>query len=87
MSPELETLDQLLGGDLPLTVIHGLFNNGERFVGAILAMLEAGEVRLLTSDGTEVPPWQWQAVLNASCSAAASGARLAITTAGARRIG
>ena len=32
MSPELETLDQLLGGDLPLTVIRKLFPDAERFV-------------------------------------------------------
>jgi hypothetical protein len=54
MSPELETLDQLLGGDMPLAVVCGLFDNGERFARSVAAMLHAGEVRLYV-DGVGVP--------------------------------
>jgi hypothetical protein len=88
MSPELETLDQLAGGDLPLTVIRGLFDDGERFIRSLLAMLDAGEVRLLAADGAEFARWQWREVLIAASSPAApSGPRLAITKIGGRRMG
>ena len=53
MSPELETLDQLEGGNLPLPIVRGIFREESRFVRAIEAMLEAGEVRLLDSDGAK----------------------------------
>jgi hypothetical protein len=84
MSPELETLDQLLGGSLPLPVIRGLFDDDGRFVGAVTAMLDAGEVRLLAGDGYEVPRWQWRELL--ADRGEQTVARLDITRAGARRI-
>jgi hypothetical protein len=88
MSPELEILDQLVGGDLPLTVIRGLFGDDERFVRALLAMLDAGEVQLLAADGTEFARWQWRAVLiPSSFTTAMNGSRVAITKVGGRRIG
>jgi hypothetical protein len=59
MSLELETLDQLLGGDLTPAVVRGLFETDERFVRAVLAMLDAGEFRLYAS-GVEVPSWRWR---------------------------
>jgi hypothetical protein len=82
MPPELEMLDQLLGGDLPLSVIRALFGDEKRFAQAVAAMLNAGELRLLTGDGEEVPGWQWREMLSTN----APGARLTITQAGARRI-
>jgi hypothetical protein len=85
MSPELETLDQLLGGDMSLTVIRGLFENHDRFARAIAAMLDAGEVRLVDSDGTELPGWRWREVLAAETEA--GDFWLSITDAGARRVG
>jgi hypothetical protein len=87
MSPELETLDQLLGGDMPLAVIRGLFDDGERFVRAVAAMLNAGDVRLYI-DGDETPRWRWTEVLVAARDRAEpANARLDITEAGVRRIG
>lgn len=83
MSPELETLDQLLGGDLPLAVIRGLFADEDRFSRAIAAMLDAGEVRLLNGDGSEVPRWQWHESLSKHATSRYS---LEITQAGIRRI-
>jgi hypothetical protein len=86
MSPELETLDQLLGGDLPLAVIRGLFDDGERFARAVAAMLYAGEVRLYV-DGDEAPRWRWAEVLAAARDQTdLANARLDITEAGIRRI-
>jgi hypothetical protein len=86
MSPELEVLDQLLGGDLPLAVVHGLFASGERFARSVAAMLHAGEVRLYV-EGVEVPRWRWGGVLaTAREQTGLASARLAITEAGARKI-
>jgi hypothetical protein len=82
MSPELETLDQLLGGDLPLSLIRSLFAEEQRFVRGLLALLGTGEVRLLDSNGVEVPRWQWQEVLKTACASH----HLSITDLGARRI-
>jgi hypothetical protein len=86
--PELETLDQLLGGDLPLGIIRGLFGDDRRFVHAIEAMLCDGEVQLLTAEGDAVPKWQWRDVLDAApVRSKKSGHMLSITDKGARRIG
>jgi hypothetical protein len=82
MSPELETLDQLLCGDFPLSLIRSLFAEEQRFVRGVLAMLATGEVRLLDSDCAEVPRWQWQEVLKA----ASTSHYLSITDLGAHRI-
>jgi hypothetical protein len=87
MSPELEMLDQLLGGELPLSVIRGLFDDSERFAQAVAAILHAGEVRLYV-DGDEAPRWRWADVLSAPRDQTdLAGARLDITEAGVRRIG
>jgi hypothetical protein len=75
-------LDQLLGGDLPLPVIRGVFADGDRFAFALTAMLDTGEIRLVEADGSDVPKWRWREVLNAT----APSARVAITTAGVKRI-
>jgi len=86
MSPELEMLDQLLAGGMPLVVIRGLFDDGERFQRAAMAMLHAREVRLLV-DGVEPPRWRWAEILTAAHDQEDSaGAWFEITEAGARRI-
>jgi hypothetical protein len=86
MAPELETLDQLLGGDLPPAVIRGLFETDDRFARAIAAMLRDAEVRLRV-DGVDVPRRRWREVLAAACTPSGpTGARLEITDAGVRRI-
>lgn len=87
MSPELETLDQLQGGSLPLQVVRGVFGQEGRFVRAIEAMLESREVRLIDGDGTEVPRWRWREVLTVPVQFETACVRVAITEAGARRIG
>jgi hypothetical protein len=57
-SPELETLDQLLGGAMPLTVIRTLFPDECSFVKGIYGLVACGDARLLTTDGAQVPPWR-----------------------------
>jgi hypothetical protein len=65
MSLELETLDQLLGGDLPLSVIRGLYPDDKSFVVAIHALLCCGDVRLFSVDGADVPAWRWRELFDA----------------------
>ena len=85
MSLELEVLDQLIGGDLPLPVVCELFDDESRFVRAIEAMLDTKEIRLLI-DGSEVPRWRWHEILGGSAASEAARARLTLTQVGARRI-
>jgi len=82
MSPELETLDQLMADDLPVSVIRSLYPNEDRFLRAIEAMLDAGEIRLLDANNAEVPKWRRREVLTQQ----ADTARLSLTELGARRI-
>ena len=51
MSPELETLDQLLCEALPLRTIRGLFPTTEAFNTAMQWMLSCGDVRLFDDKG------------------------------------
>ena len=83
MSPELETLDQLSGGDLSVSVIRSLLPNEDQFLRAIEAMLAAGEIRLTTADNTVVPKWQRRETL----LSATDFTRVSITELGGRRIG
>jgi hypothetical protein len=81
MSPELELLDQLFGGDMPLQLVRSLFADHERFERAVSAMIGEGELRLFEVDGSEVPGWRQSEILRTS-----DQARLQLTEAGARRI-
>ena len=60
MSAELETLDQLAGGDLRLSIIRGLYPDDSAFTLGVLGLLSCGDVRLLTADAIEVPAWRWR---------------------------
>lgn len=42
MSPELETLDQLAGGDMPLSLIHGLYPDDAGFICGLSGLLKGG---------------------------------------------
>jgi hypothetical protein len=87
LTPELEVLDQLLGGDLPLHVVAALFDDSERCDRAIAAMIAAGEVRVLDSARAPVPLWRVRELRSQpEFWAAASGYRLEITDAGSKRI-
>jgi hypothetical protein len=58
MSSELETLDQLLGGDLPLKVVMQLYPDADAFRRGVLGLIADGDVCLLGADYTEVPHWR-----------------------------
>lgn len=82
MSPELEMLEQLLGGDLSAAVVRSVFDDEQRFVRAALAMLNAREINLLDRYGNGIPGWKWAESLEAN----SGGERIRITDAGAKRI-
>ena len=61
MSPELETLDQLLTGPLPLAIIRRVFPDSDAFTRGVLGLLTSGDVRLLENESqNEVPGWRWR---------------------------
>ena len=57
MSPELETLDQLLGSNLSLAVILRLYPDATSFKRGVLGLITAGGACLVTIDDIEVPFW------------------------------
>jgi hypothetical protein len=85
-SSELETLDQLLGGDLPLEVISKLFLSREAFEKGILGLLSCGDVVLLTVDGVKVPDWRWRELFSRAGLQQLQQMQLKITPQGARRV-
>jgi hypothetical protein len=58
MTPELETLDQLQGRDLPLEIILRLFPDADAFRRGVMGLIVCGDVCLLTVGGIEVPAWR-----------------------------
>jgi hypothetical protein len=87
LQPELETLDQLLGGDLSLTIIRTLYPSDITFVQGVLGLLFSGDVRLLSPDGNDVPEWQWRKfVTQLVAPPTINNLHLRITDRGVRRI-
>jgi hypothetical protein len=88
MSAELVILDELLTDDLPLSIVRRwFFDDDGRFRRAIAAMLDAGELRLLTAEGADIPRWQWREVLGNSVDAELwQKTHLSITALGAQKV-
>lgn len=87
-APELETLDQLLGGDLPLTIVVQLFPTKEHFTRGVLGLLSCGDVLLLDASGTEIPQWRWRELFEKDKVFEELQAwRLSLTSQGARKVG
>jgi len=63
MSPELETLDELQGGDLPIAVVSRFYSDADAFRKGIGGLLSCGDVSLLTADESVVPEWRWKKLL------------------------
>ena len=59
-SAELETLDQLLGGEMSLTIIRRFYASPAAFAQGVYGLLQSGDVRLLSNDHSEIPRWQWR---------------------------
>jgi len=60
MSPELETLDQLQGGELHLSIVATLFPSTAAFRRAVMGLLSCGDVILKTNQGRQLPRWEWE---------------------------
>jgi hypothetical protein len=87
MTPELEVLDQLIGGDLLLNVIAGLFPDRDHCRQAVSAMLKSGEINILDPSGQLVPAWRYRELEGTEeLWSAGTAYRLSITEAGAKRI-
>jgi len=85
MSPELETLDQLLGGELSLAIVRKLFPDDERFLRGIRSLLFCGDVSLLSADGSNLT--NWRELLTAPVTPIQlNGLKLRITDQGIRTI-
>jgi len=65
-APELQVLDALSGDSMSLKLIVQLFADDERAKYALGAMLHGGEIRLIDSEGAEVPMWKWREIASAS---------------------
>ena len=88
MTPEIEVLDQLEGGDLPLSEVVSLFPNEEDARRAIVAMVAAGELRLLDVKGVALLPWQLRELERQPGPwRADTRHRVSITDAGSHRFG
>lgn len=87
MSPELETLDQLLGGDLSLTIVRNLYADAESFKRGVLGLLSSGDVRILTIDQDDVPNWRWKELfVDGMVMKELDCLRMTITAQGRRRV-
>ena len=86
MSPELETLDQLLGGDLRLEVVAQFFPSHEEFEMGVIGLLSCGDV-VLQAGAEVVPSWRWKELLaQQNVPAETESLSLRITTLGVRKI-
>jgi hypothetical protein len=85
-APELETLDQLLGGDMPLTVIAKLYSSTEAFRAGVRGLLSCGDVLLLDSEGNAIPTWRWREVFDLGSTEPLGQFQLRLTPQGAKKV-
>jgi hypothetical protein len=85
MTPELETLDQLLGGTLPVAAIRALYPDGDSLRTGLRALLESGDIRLVGADDQPIAQWRWRELLTPGNSGLET-LRCDITEQGAHRI-
>jgi len=87
-SPELETLDQLLAGDSPLSVIRSLYSDDAAFMRGVLGLLNAGDVHLFAEGKADIPSWYWRELfVRGEILNQLDKFRLDLTDQGAKRIG
>jgi hypothetical protein len=87
MSPELETLDQLLGSDLLLGVVLRLYPDASAFKRGVLGLITCGDVCLFTIDYIKVPSWRCSELfVDGTVMQELERMKLRITPQGARRI-
>jgi hypothetical protein len=87
MSPELETLDQLLGGDLSLKVILGIFPEADAVRIGVMSLVTSGDAFLLMAEGDPVPAWRIRELfVEGTVIGQLASLNLRITAQGIRRI-
>jgi hypothetical protein len=87
-SPEMETVDQLLGGAMSLTIVRRVYSDDAAFLRGVLALLSCGDVLLLDSEGIQVPEWRWRELfVEQKALQNLKSLNLNLTAQGARRIG
>lgn len=87
MSPELETLDQLLSGDLSLAIIQRVYPNIDAFKRGVLGLLNGGDVCVLEADGAIVAEWRWRELFGEnSAPYDPAKLKLRLTAQGAHRV-
>ena len=87
LSPEMETLDQLLGGEMRLNIVRRLYDSDQSFTRGILSLLQAGDVRLLDDAHAEVPNWRRRALFDdGEVLSALHSFTLEVTAAGAAKV-
>ena len=78
MSPELETLDQLICGDMPLMAIRHVYPDPAAFLRGIHGLLKCGDVLLF---------WRWRDLFdNGAVLESPDGMTLSMTEQGAKRV-
>ena len=87
MSPELETLDQLLAGLLSLKTVLSVYPSESAFLRGVSGLLASGDVWLQLSNGSTLPDHEWRRVFRDRTVLNNLGNfQLEITDQGARRI-
>jgi hypothetical protein len=87
MSLELETLDQLLGCDLPLMTVMHLYLDAAAFKIGVLGLITSGDVCLFTIDDIKVPSWRYRELfVKGYAKQELESMKLRITPQGVRRI-
>ena len=88
MTPELEVLEQILDGDLPMNVIADLFSDLDHCRDAIGAMLKEDEVHVVDATRQPIPEWRYRELASTTDFwSVGTRYRLSITDKGAQRIG
>jgi hypothetical protein len=86
-SSELETLDQLFGGELSLAVTRTVYTDDASFARGVHALLLNREVELLSADGVAVPQWRWRGIfVDGRFGEEMRGLKLRITDRGSQRV-
>jgi hypothetical protein len=87
MSPELDTLDQLVAGKTLLSVIRQIYPDDQHFCKSVYAMLLGGDVLLQNEHNDPVPEWRWRELfIDGAWLSQHSQLWLDLTDQGARRV-
>ncbi len=87
MSPELETRDQLLAGDVSLATVRSVYPDNDAFMRGVFGLLSSGDICLVDANRTDVPNWRWREIfVESAVLTEVQHLRVRITVKGIRRI-